>query len=78
MYNNRLTVQNLSLEKLIPVLEIVRNISLSTILQLYNAIALPRKPFGIGHVYFFLRMTDTMTSQNIDNSSWDILYLYHR
>jgi hypothetical protein len=27
------------------------------------------------HVNFFLKMTDTMTSQNIDLSSWDILYL---
>jgi hypothetical protein len=24
---------------------------------------------------FFLRMTDTMTSQNIDLSSWDTLYI---
>jgi hypothetical protein len=44
---------------------------------LYSEIALSRKPFGIGHVYryiFLLRMTGTMTSQNIDFSSWDILY----
>jgi hypothetical protein len=26
------------------------------------------------HIYFLLRMTDTMTSQNTDLSSWDILY----
>jgi hypothetical protein len=26
------------------------------------------------HINFFLRMTDTMTSQNIDLSSWDTLY----
>jgi hypothetical protein len=26
------------------------------------------------HIHFFLRMTDTMTSQNIDLSSWDTLY----
>jgi hypothetical protein len=40
-------------------------------------IALSRKPFGIGHMFiqsFLLRMTDTMTSQNTDLSSWDILY----
>jgi hypothetical protein len=44
---------------------------------LYSEIALSRKPFGIGHVYiytFLLRMTYTMTSQNIDLSSWDTLY----
>jgi hypothetical protein len=26
------------------------------------------------HIIFSLRMTDTMTSQNIDLSSWDTLY----
>jgi hypothetical protein len=25
------------------------------------------------HVHFLLRMTDTMTSQNVDLSSWDTL-----
>jgi hypothetical protein len=38
---------------------------------------LSRKPFAIGHVYiytFFLRVTDTVTSQNPDHSSWDTLY----
>jgi hypothetical protein len=42
-----------------------------------NTIGLSRKPFGIGHMHiytFLLRMTDTMTSQNIDLSSWDTLY----
>ena len=42
---------------------------------LYSEIALSRKPFRIGHTYiytFSLRMTDTMTSQNIDISSWVI------
>jgi hypothetical protein len=36
--------------------------------------SLSRKPFGMGHMHvynFFLRMTDTMTSQNTDLSSWD-------
>jgi hypothetical protein len=45
---------------------------------LYSEIALSRKPFGIGHMYiytFLLRMTDTVTSQNVDISSWDILYI---
>jgi hypothetical protein len=45
---------------------------------LSGEIALSRKPFGIGHMYiytFLLRMTDTMTSQNIDLSSWYILYM---
>jgi hypothetical protein len=45
---------------------------------LYSEIALPWKPVGIGHVYiytFLFRMTDTMTSQNIDLSSWDTLYI---
>jgi hypothetical protein len=44
---------------------------------LYSEIALFRKPFGIEHRYiyiFLLRMTGTMTSHNIDLSSWDILY----
>jgi hypothetical protein len=43
---------------------------------LYTEIALSRKPFGIGHryVYTLLRMTDTMTTQDIDLSSWDTLY----
>jgi hypothetical protein len=43
--------------------------------RLYSAIALSRKPFGIGHMYIYtylLRMTDTMTFQNIDLS----LYIY--
>jgi hypothetical protein len=43
----------------------------------YSEIALSRKQFGIGHMYiytFLLRMTDTMTSQNIDLSSWDTVY----
>jgi hypothetical protein len=47
--------------------------------RLYSEIALSRKLFGIGHMYiytFLLRMTDTMTSQNTDLSSWDILYIY--
>jgi hypothetical protein len=45
---------------------------------LYSKIALSRKPFGIGHMYiyiFWLRITDTMISQNIDLSSWNILYI---
>jgi hypothetical protein len=37
----------------------------------YSEIALPRKPFGYT---VLLRMTDTVTSQNIDLSSWDIVY----
>jgi hypothetical protein len=70
----------LSLEQSIPVLERVRNISfLSTILEPYE-IALSRKPFGIGHMYmytfFFLRLTDTMTS-NTDLSSWNTLYRFY-
>jgi hypothetical protein len=43
----------------------------------YSEIALPRKPFGIGHMYiytFLFRMADTMTSQNIDLSFWDTPY----
>jgi hypothetical protein len=61
----------------IPVLETVRNIFLSTILELYSEITLSRGPFGIGHMYiymFLLRMTDTMTFRNIGLSSWDSLY----
>jgi hypothetical protein len=45
---------------------------------LYSEIALSRKQFEIGHMYiytFLLRMTDTVTSQNIALSSWDILYI---
>jgi hypothetical protein len=44
---------------------------------LYSEVALFRKPFGIGHVYIYtslLRMTDIVTFQNIDLSSWDVLY----
>jgi hypothetical protein len=62
-----------------PVLETVRNISfLSTVLEPYSEIALYRKHFGIRHVHikFLLRMADTMPSQNIDLSSWYILYIY--
>jgi hypothetical protein len=39
---------------------------------LYGEVALYQKPFGIGYMYiytFLLRMTDTVTSQNIDLSS---------
>jgi hypothetical protein len=46
-------------------------------ISLYSEIALSRKRFGIGHMYiyiFLLRMIDTVTSQNIDFSSWNILY----
>jgi hypothetical protein len=35
------------------------------------------KPFGIGHMFIqivLLRMTDTMTSQNIDLSSWNTVF----
>jgi hypothetical protein len=45
--------------------------------RLYSEIALSWKPFGIGHMYiysFFLRMIDTVTSQNTDLSSWDTRY----
>jgi hypothetical protein len=57
-------------------LEAVRNI---TILELYNEIALSRKPLGIGHMYiytFLLRMADIMASHNIDLSSWVTLYIF--
>jgi hypothetical protein len=40
--------------------------------------ALSRKLFGIGHMYiyiFMLRMTDTVTSQNADRSSWNTPYV---
>jgi hypothetical protein len=71
--------QLLSLEQQIPVSETVRNISfLSAVLELYSEIALSQKPFGIGHIYIYtsvLRMADTMTSQNIDLSSWDTFYM---
>jgi hypothetical protein len=64
-----------------PVLETVRNISfLSTILELYSEIGVSRKPFGIGHMYiytFWLRTADTVTSQNIDLSSRNTLYMYN-
>jgi hypothetical protein len=45
---------------------------------LYSTVTLSRKPFGIGHMYlytFVFRITDTVTSQNIDLSSWDTLYI---
>jgi hypothetical protein len=40
----------------------------------YSEIALTRKTFGTGHMYLYtvlFRMTDTMTSLNIDLPSWD-------
>lgn len=43
---------------------------------LYSETALSREPFGIEHAYihtFLLTITDTMTSQNTDQSSWDTL-----
>jgi ABC-type polysaccharide/polyol phosphate export permease len=46
---------------------------------LYSERALSRKPFGIGLMCistFLFRMTDTMTSQNIDLFSWNPLYVY--
>jgi hypothetical protein len=45
---------------------------------IYIYMALSRKPFGIGNMYiytFLLRMTDSVTYQNIDRSLWDILYI---
>jgi len=45
---------------------------------LYDQIVLSRKQFAIEHmnIYtFLLRMTDTLTSQNNDLSSWDTLYM---
>jgi hypothetical protein len=47
--------------------------------RLYSERVLFRKPFGIRHMYIYsvlLRVTDTMTSQNIELSSWDTLYVY--
>jgi hypothetical protein len=44
---------------------------------MYSETAPSWKPFSIGHMYIhtsWLRMTDTMTSQNIDLSSWDTMY----
>jgi hypothetical protein len=40
--------------------------------RLYSEIALSQKLFGIGHMYiytFLLRMTDIVTTQNIDFAS---------
>jgi hypothetical protein len=74
--------QLLSPEQQISVLETVRSVSfLTAILKLYSEIAVSRQPFGIKLVYiylffFLLRMADTMTSQNTDLSSWNILYNY--
>jgi hypothetical protein len=47
--------------------------------HLYSELAVSREPFGIGYMYiynFLHRMTDNMTSQNINISSWVILYTY--
>jgi hypothetical protein len=44
---------------------------------LYSERALSQKPFGIGRTCIYnllLRMTDTMTSQKNDLSSWGTLY----
>jgi hypothetical protein len=46
---------------------------------LCSEIAVSRKPFGIGYmcIYnFLLRMTDIVNFQNIEFSSWDILYTF--
>jgi hypothetical protein len=53
------------------------------LLLLYSEIStrISRKPFGIGHMYiykFLLKMTNTVTDQNIDLSFRDILYMYMR
>jgi hypothetical protein len=48
---------------------------------LYSEITVSRKPFGIGHMYIYnllLKMSDTLTSQNINISSWDTLYTNNR
>jgi hypothetical protein len=48
---------------------------------LYSQMDLSMKPFGIGHMFlqrFLPRMTDTITSQNVDLSSWDTLYFLRR
>jgi hypothetical protein len=50
---------------------------LSAILELSCETALSWKPFRMGHMYiytFLLRITETMSSKNIDLSSWDTLY----
>jgi hypothetical protein len=47
--------------------------------RLCSEIALSRKPFRIRHMYiynFLLWMADTVTSQNIDLSFWNILYIH--
>jgi hypothetical protein len=47
---------------------------------LYSEIALSRKPIGIGHMYiytFLLRITHTMTSQNIEFSPGTFCILSH-
>jgi hypothetical protein len=46
---------------------------LSTILELYNEIALSWKPFWIGQMYRYA-FSRRMTSQNTDFSSWDALH----
>jgi hypothetical protein len=46
-----------------------------SVAPLYSGTAPPGKPFAIGHMYIILlRMTDVVTSQNIDLSSWNTLY----
>jgi hypothetical protein len=43
---------------------------------LCSEIAVSRNPFGIGHMYINISFLLRMTSQNIDLSSWDNLYIY--
>jgi hypothetical protein len=60
-----------------PVLEIVHNIFFINNLELYSEIVLTSENVRDRthvHINFLLRITDTMTSQNIDRSSWDTLY----
>jgi hypothetical protein len=68
MYYIRSTVATLSLEEYIPVCDISL---LSTILERHSETVQNRTYV---HVQFLLRMTGTMTSQNIYLFSWDILY----
>jgi hypothetical protein len=46
---------------------------------LCSEVDISRKPSGIGHMYIYtllLRIADTVTSQNIDLSSWYALYMH--
>jgi hypothetical protein len=76
MYYTTWTVPAWSLERYVPVLESIRNISFLTIFGLYSERVISETVRNRTHVHiqFLLQMTDTKTTKNTDLSSRDSLY----